>query len=346
MYEVMVGYIRKADTSNNQILDIYPLAELLLNARLRYQLKNELEANPALRLFCGCSPENNRPIFINANNSLHFPENIGHAALCVSYIKDFSKYLSIPLIKILTAPNPCLPVSFSWGFRSRSTYAMVTNGRLSFLDSPTDRISLEDFVKYINYSAFYKRAMDILHGRQNTYPESMIFLEDIMFEFGKFCLQNSERMTINTNTCFRKNQPIGTVGFLYAKVSAINRSYKTNVYITAQCINGAATFELAHEKWSLLEPDIDEDLPLYICAIIRTEEAHSFSYGKRDSITHTFQGKTSNKRERHHILSFVLFHANKYGLLCCNKEEYIKTNSLCSQGEVCFVPYFPEIPTS
>ncbi|XBX10679.1 hypothetical protein QMP26_41840 (plasmid) [Enterocloster clostridioformis] len=346
MSKVMPGYIRKVDTSNNQILDLYPYPELLLNVRGRSRLKEELDVFPSHRLFCACSSENNRPVFINSSNSLYFPENIGHAPSCVAYIKEFSRYLNLPLIKLLLSPNPCVPVTSNWSPRSRSTHTMVTDSRLSFVSSASDRITLEDFVKFINYTVFYRKAMDIFHGRQTTYPEFTALMEEILFEFGKCSLRNTEILTLGANTCFQKHQPIGTISFLYAKITAVNRSYKSNVYITAQYINGSATFELEHEKWNRLEPCIDEDLPMYICAIIRTEESHSYAYGKRDPVTHTFQGKVSKKRERYHILSTVLFHANSFGLICCTKEEYRKTNNLCSQGKVCFTSYFPEIPTS
>lgn len=348
MNKVMPGYVRKVDTSNNQLLDLYPYSELLLNVQVRSRLKEELDNFPSKRLFCACSSENNRPVYINSNNSLYFPENIGHAASCVAYITEFSKFLNIPLIKTLTSPNPCVPVSFNWSPRSRSTYTIVTDSRLSFTNRTigTDRLTLEDFVKFVNYSVFYRKAMDVFHGRQTTYPEFTDFLEEIMFEFGKYNIQNTDTLALNSNTCFRKHQPVGTISFLYAKITDINRSYVGSVYITAQHINGFATFELEHEKWNHLEPYIDEDLPMYICAIIRTEACHSYAYGKRDSVTHTFQGKISKKRERYHILSFVLFHTNTYGLLCYTKDEYKKTNTLCSQGKVCFTSYFPVIPTS
>lgn len=338
MQENTFGYVRKVNTSTGKLMGNYLYAELLLSFSLRARLRNELEQNKEIRLFCSCSPENIRPVYINDQNSIFFPTGIGHTAGCVAYITRLSEHINNPLIKELSSNRPCLPVSFTWVKGARIRYSVITDPQLAF----SERISLQQMVKYINYYTFFRLSMEIFHSQRSIYPDLADFLQEISFEFGKCTLtdQSGNRFGLGAKMQFCYCQQPGTVSFVYAKVIAIDRTYKSHVYIKAEHINGTSVFEINHDKWNCVEPDIDQELPLYMCGFVRTEEGHIFVKGKRDSITHTYQEKQSGLRELHRMLSFVLFHVNSYGLLCCSKEEYQKTNRQCNQGELCNSPFF------
>ena len=341
MEKINYGYIRKIDTRNNQLLDFYSYPELLTSPVLRSRLKAELEQSPNCRLFCACSELNDRPVCINDSNSLYFPEGSRHASCCVSYLTILMQYISHPIIKELVSAKPCLPVAFKWVTGSRLYHSVITDTRLSIME--TDRLSLDDYVKYTNLRTFYQIAMEIYHGNRSNYPSAEEFLQMVSFEFGKCTLidQSGAAFPITQKTIFRPHLPPGTVSFLFAKILSVNSSYKSRLYFTALHSCGETMFEMDHDRWEYLEPEINPELPLYICGFVRSAEGNMYKKGRRDSITHIYHGAVSKKKETHHMLSFVLFHANAYGLLCCNKEMYDKTNNLCAAGAACYLPFFP-----
>lgn len=341
MEKINYGYIRKVDTANHKLLDFYSYPELLTNPMLRSRLKIELEHSPERRLFCACSEHNDRPVYINDSYSLYFPEGSRHAGSCVSYLTTLMEYVNHPLIKELVSTKPCLQVAFKWAAGSRLYQSVITNAIPSITESK--RLSLDDFVKYTNLCTFYRIAMEICHGKRSSYPSADEFLQMASFELGKctFIDQSEAAFSITERTLFRPHQALGTVSFLLARILYVNSSYKSRLYFTAKHLTGETMFEMDHGRWESLEPDINQDLPLYICGFVRSVEGTIYRKGRRDSVTHTYQGAVSKKKEAYHMLSFVLFHANTYGLLCCSKDMYIKTNELCAQRAPCYLPFFP-----
>lgn len=345
-FEVKYGYVRKVNIATHELLGHYSYPELLLYPRIRTKLQAEMEDNNNIHLYCSCGKHNNRPVLINKDGSLYFPAEYGHDSSCVSYISALLEFVNHPLIRLFLVSKPTLPVGFKWSERSHTTYCMITNPKLGLIESNSKTIPLEDFVKLVNLKVFYKIATEISRGERPCYPSSEEMLLEIRFELGKYTFldPSGALYPISERTLFNSHASINSVCFLYAKILSVDRSYKSKVYFTAQHLNGISSFSISHEKWDRLEAKINQNLPLYVCGFVRTVENTAFTKGQRDSVTHVYQSGSSKKIINHLLTSFCLFHTTKNGMLCCSEQQYSTADDLCKSNELCYLPFFPDIP--
>lgn len=343
--ESQIGYIRKVNTKTGLLLDLYSYTELLLFRSLRSQLKLEMLEDRNIHLYCACSNEDNRPVYLNDACSIYFPSDCGHNRYCASYLSTLSDYLRIPAISMIINENNCLDVAFRWRKGCHTKTGVVRSLCINALDCRSPSLSLEDFVQLINLRVSHKICLDIFHKKRNRYPDSSEMLFEIAYELGKYTLQDPEGHTfsLKEQNFFKDKAMPGSISFLYARALTIERGYKSNVYITAQHINGKSSFLLSHEKWNSLEPCLQLNLPLYICGFVRTTEVNAFTRGKRDSVTHAFQTSRPTQKRVHELTSFCLFHTSLNGMLCATQDDFDNYNRLCNAGVYFCIPYFPEI---
>lgn len=332
--------------ATQKLLASYPYPELLLCPHLRTRIQAEMEQNHSIQLYCACSKHNNRPVLINKSGSIYFPPGYGHDPSCVSYLSALLDFVSNPLIRMLLMPKPSLAVCFKWSSRSHSSYCMITEPNLSFIESGSKTFSLEDFVKLINLRTFYTIALEVSRGERPGYPTSEEMLLEIRFELGKYTFVDPSGAfyPVSEHSLFKNHASINSVHFLYAKILSVDRHYKSHVYFTALHLNGISSFAIDHEKWDCLEQKINQNLPLYVCGFVRTVETTSFSKGHRDSITHVYQSSGSKKSKKHLLKSFCLFHATLNGMICYSERQYKDANDLCQKNKLCYLPFFPDIP--
>lgn len=344
--EIHTGYVRKVNIGTGQLLESYSYAELLLYRSLRAQLRAEILSNANIQLFCACSCKNDRPVYLNDACSIYFPRNCGHHSSCTAYLSLFSKYLSLPSVSMIVGED-ILNVNFRWRKGSHTKIGVIQDIHINAIIEEASSLSLEDVIKFINLRVLHKICSDILHNKRIRYPNSDEMLFEIAYEFGKYTLCDPEGccIALKEQHLFSNNALPG-ISFVYAKAVSIERSYKNNVYITAQHINGKSSFSLQHKKWDYLEPYLETELPLYICGFVRSTEVKPYIKRGHDSITHAFQTGRSNHKMVHELTSFCLFHATLNGILCTTLEDFNKYNSLCSlcsEGANFCIPYFPEI---
>lgn len=346
--QIMCGYVRKVDLNTNQLLDVYSYPELLLHRSLRGRLKAEMAEQGEIRLFCACSGQNDRPVYLNDSLSIYFPKDCGHHADCVSYIAKLSEFLATPVIRALVAERPRLDAGFKWRKGSHAKWCIIRDYSIQNILEGSPSLTLADFVKLINLRVSYKICLDVSHGRRITYPDSEEMLHEIAFELGKLSLRDAENNTVSLTEQFLFHnyaQP-KTISFLYAKILLVERGYRNKVYLTARHSNGTSFFTISHEKWDSLEPYIQFDLPLYICGFVRTTETSTYIRGKRDPVTHAYKTSQSTKKKIHEITSFCLFHAATNGMLCTTRKDFETITQLCSNASFFCIPYFPETPAS
>lgn len=346
--QIMCGYVRKVDVNTNQLLELYSYPELLLHRSLRGRLKAEMAEQSEIQLFCACSGQNDRPVYLNDSLSIYFPKDCSHHADCVSYIARLSEFLATPVIRALVAERPCLNVGFKWRKGSHAKCCIIRDYSIQSILESSPSLTLDDFVKLINLRVSYKICLDVSHGRRKTYPDSEEMLHEIAFELGKLSLRDLENNTVSLTEQFLFHnyaQP-ETISFLYAKILTVERGYRNKVYLTALHTNGTSFFTISHDKWDSLEPYIQFDLPLYVCGFVRTTETCAYIKGKRDSVTHAFKSSHSLKKKNNEITSFCLFHATINGMLCITRKDFDTINQLCSNTSFFCIPYFPKTPAS
>lgn len=338
--KIRYGYLRKVNIKT-QVIKYYSYGELLLDFSKRLNLYDECTNNQSIKLYCACSEDNNLELCINNTYGFDYLNNQQHHCNCINYLHLLSKYISKKEIAPLTGcPGP-IPVAFRWKKGCRSVYGFIGPAALSLNQSC---MSLASFIALLNVRTFKKSASRIDNKQCTNYPTDNSFLNDITFEMGRYKLTDPkcEIITLTDKTIYKPSPAAGSTNFIYAKIINYNVTYKSKVYLACVCATGKANICLDKEKWEALKSNIITGLPLYVAGFVNTKETAMYTKGQYDSLTHSYYKSSEAKTRIESVLSsFVLFHANDYGLICFSKEEYNLGNYLCKNSIIYEKPYIP-----
>ena len=340
MNKIHYGSFRKVDTSIGREVCSYAYGDILFHFSKRIRLYDELISRPELKLYCSCCSEDQLEIKLTDTFGLEFVDNTNHSKGCAAYIRSLDQYINRPGISPFSGQTNELPVSFRWKKGSRVSIGFITNDCITHNEG---RLALDTFVAMVNIRAFENRNTRAADGN-STFQESNI-INDVLFEFGKYRIidPKGDVIYLDNQSIFRSSQEIGTTSFLYARILEVNDSYKSKVYLLCEHANGKTNISVDRTKWdTYIKNAIIENLPLFICGFVSTKEVSIFTRGRYDSKTHSVYKSTETKTRVENILSsFVVFHANDYGLICFSQEEYCAGNKLARQGIYYEKPYYP-----
>lgn len=322
----MIGYVRLVDHNTGEIQNESYLGLFMDKTRI-YQLQKIMTEKPGMKLYCGCSELNDRPVYLTPGGAIRFPEGIPHSSCCVAYLKQMQAAISQTVIGALLGGGAPLQVTFRWG---RGCHRRLTY--LKALQQPygkiTERITLADFVYLRNVLTFYKCAIAPQKTPRIDAAEfQSSFLSKLLFDFGTHTLEDSSRTKYKiTNDCFLSPfSPAGKTYFYYGQVKSINDVYLKNVFLNCALFGHGLSLTVPRALWEScvesIPPENLDTLPLWIAGFVDAKEIKVMMKGSYDSITRTSYGGKFKERTEYSIKCGVLFFTNHYGLICASPEE-------------------------
>lgn len=305
------GLLYLIDKRTRDVIKTYSYDSLLFSLKNRRALKEQLDrGNGCFALYCGCHNDLSAEVVLTEGLSIQFLSGT-HTSSCISYITSLSNIMRKYVLSSFVGDIRNIPVNFRWEKGTRKKAEI-----LKMVPVLTDKtLSLGAFVFMLNMLYVSERGFLNLTTTDG-------FLSAMSFELSRYTFFDKEGVSFkfSPDKYFRRGKPVGTLNFVFAKVTGINDSYKSKVYISCQSAEGRYTVSVSRQMWEDLY-QYKEGLDLFISGFVTVKEVSTFKKGTYDSFTHSSYGGGAVTRIDYELGSFVLFYTDTRGVICFNEKE-------------------------
>ena len=324
----------------NRITDKYRYyfyTDLLTDVSLRIRLTNILKSDDNTHLYCGCSFEHDKEIFISDEGKILFPKGIPHSTYCVSYIKEMLSLGAGSLSPFITKGG-AVPVNFTWKARTHKSISVIDTADL-LAEGSAMIFDLASVVTTLNALSFQHTSV-----RAAICTPAPDFLEQFMkallFDMSRITLKDKkgELLPLSVNRILNKSSPAGDVYFFYGKVLKIDESYKRYTYVRIHSVGECdITITVDQSVWGdtlkkIYRSPLASDGLLFMAGLVETKVLKSYKQGSYDPYTGMSTDGSMREYKANILRQGVLFFANDYGLMCSTKEQFDKSMELLDKG--------------